>query len=288
MRHCRGGQHAEQERARAPAARSNGTPDAAALGHGRFAVAGHDRGRRVTHRLLGEPSRQGHARRDASHHTDALPFRYDRPEGGGRQLALVLSTATACTPHLSTSSSTMGASLRSNRQARQHPPTSPPLISKRTTSGRRSSTCTRGRRHLGLAGLSLPGSQIRVAELVQSGCDLDLQPRIGGRSLACDQPGEPALSPFLLSLIHHRHGQERPRVLTVVLFPAPRRGGSRKVRVDFQAGPRVRRLVWGFSVKWLFRVALTVFCSERERPFFVPSPAIRFAERAEGVKGPKR
>ena len=25
-----------------------------------------------------------------------------------------------------------------------------------------------------------------------------------------------------------------------------------------------------------------------ERPFFVPSPAIRFAERAEGVKGPKR
>ena len=126
-------------------------------------------------------------------------------------------------------------------------PTSPPLISKRTTSGRRSSTCTRGRRHLGLAGLSLPGSQIRVAELVQSGCDLDLQPHIGGRSLACDQPGEPALSPFLLSLIHHRHGQERPRVLTVVLFPAPRRGGSRKVRVDFQAGPRVRRLVWGFS-----------------------------------------
>jgi hypothetical protein len=24
------------------------------------------------------------------------------------------------------------------------------------------------------------------------------------------------------------------------------------------------------------------------RPFFVPSPAIRFPERAEGVKGPKR
>ena len=27
---------------------------------------------------------------------------------------------------------------------------------------------------------------------------------------------------------------------------------------------------------------LTGFCSERERPFFVPSPGIRFAERAEG------
>ena len=37
-----------------------------------------------------------------------------------------------------------------------------------------------------------------------------------------------------------------------------------------------------------FWVLLTVLCSERERPFFVPSPAIRFAERAEGVKGPKR
>jgi hypothetical protein len=35
-------------------------------------------------------------------------------------------------------------------------------------------------------------------------------------------------------------------------------------------------------------VLLRVLCSERERPFFVPSPAIRFPERAEGVKGPKR
>src|SRR5215475_14783066 len=26
----------------------------------------------------------------------------------------------------------------------------------------------------------------------------------------------------------------------------------------------------------------------REGPFFVPSPAVRFPERAEGVKGPKR
>jgi hypothetical protein len=37
-----------------------------------------------------------------------------------------------------------------------------------------------------------------------------------------------------------------------------------------------------------FWVLLPVLCSERERPFFIPSPAIRFAERAEGVKGPKR
>ena len=47
-------------------------------------------------------------------------------------------------------------------------------------------------------------------------------------------------------------------------------------------------LYGAFSVKRLFWVVLRVFCSERERPFFVPSPAIRFPERAEGVKGPKR
>ena len=47
-------------------------------------------------------------------------------------------------------------------------------------------------------------------------------------------------------------------------------------------------LYGAFPVKRLFWVVLRVFCSERERPFFVPSPAIRFAERAEGVKGPKR
>ena len=27
---------------------------------------------------------------------------------------------------------------------------------------------------------------------------------------------------------------------------------------------------------------------DREGPFFIPSPTIRFAERADGVKGPKR
>jgi hypothetical protein len=47
-------------------------------------------------------------------------------------------------------------------------------------------------------------------------------------------------------------------------------------------------LVLGFSCQVVVFGLLQFFCSERERPFFVPSPAIRFAERAEGVKGPKR
>jgi hypothetical protein len=36
-------------------------------------------------------------------------------------------------------------------------------------------------------------------------------------------------------------------------------------------------LYGAFPVKRLFWVVLTVFCSERERPFFVPSPEVRFA-----------
>ena len=47
-------------------------------------------------------------------------------------------------------------------------------------------------------------------------------------------------------------------------------------------------LVWGFSCQVVIFGLLPVLCSELEKPFFVPSPAIRFAERAEGVKGPKR
>jgi hypothetical protein len=49
-----------------------------------------------------------------------------------------------------------------------------------------------------------------------------------------------------------------------------------------------RDLYGALPVKRLFLVLLTVLCSERERPFFVPSPAMQFPERAEGVKGPKR
>jgi hypothetical protein len=44
-------------------------------------------------------------------------------------------------------------------------------------------------------------------------------------------------------------------------------------------------LYGAFPVKRLFWVVLTVFCSERERPFFVPSPGIRFAERAGRGEG---
>jgi hypothetical protein len=50
---------------------------------------------------------------------------------------------------------------------------------------------------------------------------------------------------------------------------------------------RWRNLYGAFPVKWSFLVfAGSLFGAGK--PFFVPSPAIRFAQRAEAVKGPKR
>ena len=46
-------------------------------------------------------------------------------------------------------------------------------------------------------------------------------------------------------------------------------------------------LYGAFPVKRLFLVCWQFFVRSW-KPFFIPSPAIRFAERAEGVKGPKR
>jgi hypothetical protein len=48
---------------------------------------------------------------------------------------------------------------------------------------------------------------------------------------------------------------------------------------DLYGAFSVKRLLLGFSASSLFGAGM---------PFFVPSPAVRFAERAEGVKGPKR
>jgi len=47
-------------------------------------------------------------------------------------------------------------------------------------------------------------------------------------------------------------------------------------------------LVWGFSCQAVVLGCADSFLFGAGRPFFVPSPAIRFPERAEGVKGPKR
>ena len=72
---------------------------------------------------------------------------------------------------------------------------------------------------------------------------------------------------------------------------------GRAVSLDQDRSQVRNRLVWAFYCQGAFPrgwavdplivlwVLLTVLCSERERPFFVPSPAIRFPERAEGGQG---
>src|ERR1700730_10585077 len=88
------------------------------------------------------------------------------------------------------------------------------------------------------------------------------------------------------------HGLQMSRIPPRAPFPnGIARGRRCRLRSKFAADSlleeRDSNLYGAFPVKRLFWVVLTVFCSERERPVFVPSPAIRFPERAEGVKGPK-
>ena len=53
--------------------------------------------------------------------------------------------------------------------------------------------------------------------------------------------------------------------------------------VSAAQGPKVRGLVWEFFCQVVFGLLRSLFGAER--PFLVPSPAIRFAERAERCQG---
>jgi hypothetical protein len=80
--------------------------------------------------------------------------------------------------------------------------------------------------------------------------------------------------------------------------PASRHRSSRKrgtgspQGVEFAPDSRLEgtgfELVWGFLCQVIVLVFCRFFVRSGGRPFFAPSLAIRFAERAEGVKGPKR
>ncbi len=62
---------------------------------------------------------------------------------------------------------------------------------------------------------------------------------------------------------------------------------NKRVRLTPRWSKKDSNLYGAFPVKWLFLVVGgSLFGAGR--PFFVPSPTIRFPERAEGVKGPKR
>jgi hypothetical protein len=81
-------------------------------------------------------------------------------------------------------------------------------------------------------------------------------------------------------------GQTPARRLSLV--PGVLAAAESQVRTGLGAGgKRIRTCMGLFLSSHVFGL-LPVLCSERGKPFLVRSPAIRFAERADGVKGPKR
>jgi hypothetical protein len=68
---------------------------------------------------------------------------------------------------------------------------------------------------------------------------------------------------------------------------APGRQDARFARDSLLEGDGFE-LVWGFSCQVVVLGFAESSLFGAGKPFFIPSPAIRFAERAEGVKGPKR
>jgi hypothetical protein len=95
---------------------------------------------------------------------------------------------------------------------------------------------------------------------------------------------EPGLRPTVLALSHLSAGAgEEPSIR--ILCSSQRQHNFALDSPLEQAG---FELVWGFSCQVVVLGFAESSLFGAGKPFFIPSPAIRFAERAEGVKGPKR
>ena len=89
----------------------------------------------------------------------------------------------------------------------------------------------------------------------------------------------------LYRLMHHMFTMAIAWKLTIhSKAPAP----EPMVRRLSPGGNWIRTCMGHFPVKWLFSVLCQFFVRSGKGPFFIPSPTIRFPERAEWVKGPKR
>ena len=121
--------------------------------------------------------------------------------------------------------------------------------------------------------------------------------KAGSRLLVCWFP-EIKIHPVLLWGAVKLVGSRRPvgKVGEARRFP---RLVHKSRSIDIEELRFARNLYGAFPVKGLFALGWSVdllivvwvwliSLFGTERPFFVPSPAIRFPERAEGVKGPKR
>ena len=91
--------------------------------------------------------------------------------------------------------------------------------------------------------------------------------------------------PDLLSLAREESKDPAFADLPISAFRAPVSRGTESLQTR-RWREMDSNLYGAFGVKRLF--VFFRFFVRSWKPFFVPSPAIRFAERAEGVKGPKR
>ena len=99
------------------------------------------------------------------------------------------------------------------------------------------------------------------------------------REKATKGPARARHVPSLVPVHMQRAAKPRAFPPTAVEFTAERDSPLEGTRFELVWGFFCQVVVFGFVVGSLFGAG---------KPFFVPSPAIRFAERAEGVKGPKR
>jgi hypothetical protein len=86
----------------------------------------------------------------------------------------------------------------------------------------------------------------------------------------------------LIQLAAYRHstpGDQKAALDEILILPDERRSRWRRTGIRTCMGLFLSSSHFGLFGSSLFGAG---------KPFFVPSPAIRFAERAEGVKGPKR
>jgi len=157
----------------------------------RMAATDPDRRQSVGHRVWDLPVRQqttsARASADTAHATGALVLR--RGDRAWRRTNARTNLSRALPGRRPRQGPRGGRGAHKRQSGRGRPGLPRPLYSD-----------DRSRRIVGVAGLPVPGSQVRVAELVQSGCYLGLQSRLGGCSIAGDQPDEPALSRIALGL----------------------------------------------------------------------------------------
>jgi hypothetical protein len=122
-------------------------------------------------------------------------------------------------------------------------------------------------------------------------------PLVGMIGQGCSR-APPSFAAFIVRPLHSASVDDNPSLFGIgVRSPfsksqtVTKRAGTPARDREFADSPLEQagfELVWGFSCQVVVLGFAESSLFGAGKPFFIPSPAIRFAERAEGVKGPKR